>query len=373
MKITVEREPLLSALRFIQKHVNAKDAIPILTHAKIDAGDGRLAIIGTNIERAAQTSLAVECSGAGSFCLPAEMLTKAVKASAGAEVSIAVDGTRATVAIGKSRFTFDTLPAVDFPDMPMLRADAEANFTLPAAELLSLDKKVGFCPSTDINRQYLSGTYWHVAESRMAFCCLDGVTMSLLERETVPAGVHHLSAIVPLLELPAWTGEVSVSVSSGFIRFSSGNDVVASKLIEGSFIDYRRIFNALDNRTLIRFDRKEMQDAIARIMVNIDAASHSILFSGKDGKCLVSTRTAKGDAEDEVAFDGEDFVVAITSRVIRPILASIESEIVEMRYADTSTPVLFVPASEPGRTLFAYPYRDPRITGLLATGESEAA
>ena len=72
---------------------------------------------------------------------------------------------RAVLAIraGRSRFTLQTLPESDFPDLAA--GDMTHKFTLPGADLKRLIDKTQFAISTEETRYYLNGIYLHVAGS----------------------------------------------------------------------------------------------------------------------------------------------------------------------------------------------------------------
>lgn len=376
MRLKCEREALLSAIAFVGGHVSRGDAIPILAHTKLEAAGDHLVVIGTNLDRAAQTSLTAECEAPGTLCLPIAPLKKALTLSNGAEAAISVERARATLRIGHSRFAMDGLPGSDFPDMPMLHGDAAASFTLPADEVVSLNRKVGFCPSTDINRQYMHGTLWHVAGGKMLFRCSDGTVMSQIVCDA-PPGLDRMAAIVPPIDLPRWTEDIEISVSDRFIRLRHGADSVASKLIEGTYPEFQQILDSLavKHNTVLRFDLRELRAVVERVSINAEGnhRGHSILFEGADGKCTLSTATARGDAEDQIAYEGGAFTVALASRLLRPILASLDGDTVELHHSDPSTPVIIRTPLEPGRTLLAYTYRDPRLSVAAAPSGLEAA
>jgi DNA polymerase III subunit beta len=62
---------------------------------------------------------------------------------------------------GRSRFTLQTLPESDFPDLAA--GDMTHEFALPAADLKRLIDKTQFAISTEETRYYLNGIYLHIA------------------------------------------------------------------------------------------------------------------------------------------------------------------------------------------------------------------
>src|SRR5258707_6607018 len=86
----------------------------------------------------------------------------------GAEIVVEAWGDRAVLAIGagRSRFTLQTLPESDFPDLAA--GEMTHSFKLAAAELKRLIDKTQFAISTEETRYYLNGIYFHAAGTAQA-------------------------------------------------------------------------------------------------------------------------------------------------------------------------------------------------------------
>jgi len=370
MRFTVERESILSALSFVAKYAATKDTIPILSIVLVEADAGRVTLTATDMDRVASDGFAADIKIGGAVCLPADLLLKSIKIASGSEVAVASDDRQATVACGQSKFKLPVLLASDFPAMGMLANEAPCNFQIPADTLHRVYSKVGFAMSKDARtRFYLCGISWVVAAGILEFCATDGKQLSLL---SVPAPVSSIPhVIVPEFDIPAWEGEVSVSVSDLFIRLGCAGQTLASKLIDGTFPEYHRVIPK--NETSILFDRAEMLSAVTRATLVADAREHSILFAGKAGKITVSSRTLRGEVSDKVAYDGDDFRIAVASGAITPIFKSFDCETIEWRIADAGSPVTVHDPKDASRVTVVMPYRDSRVTQEASDEQQEAA
>ena len=114
-------------------------------------------------------TLAAETATAGSTTVPAHMFYDIVrKLPDGAQIVLEADGDRAVLAIraGRSRFTLQTLPESDFPDLAA--GDMTHSFALAAADVKRLIDRTQFAISTEETRYYLNGIYLHTAGSAKA-------------------------------------------------------------------------------------------------------------------------------------------------------------------------------------------------------------
>ena len=84
------------------------------------------------------------------------------KLAEGSQVKIAPDvdtSERLVLRAGRARFTINTLPPVDFPDMTA--GEWASGFDLPATALEQMLGRCAFAISTEETRYYLNGVYLH--------------------------------------------------------------------------------------------------------------------------------------------------------------------------------------------------------------------
>src|SRR5207248_265943 len=136
MKVTVERGALLRSLGHVHRVVERRNTIPILANVLIRADHARLAFKATDLDLEVTESIAAEVSPGGSTTVPAHMFYEIVrKLPEGAQVILEASGDRAvmTIRAGRSRFTLQTLPESDFPDLAA--GEMTHAFKLGAADL----------------------------------------------------------------------------------------------------------------------------------------------------------------------------------------------------------------------------------------------
>src|ERR687895_2041816 len=169
MKVTVERAALLKSLGRVHRVVERRNTIPILANVLIRADRSKLSLKATDLDLEVIDSIAAEVSPGGSTTVPAHMFYEIVrKLPDGSQIVLEASGDRAVLAIraGRSRFTLQTLPESDFPDLAA--GEMTHSFKLSAADLKRLIDKTQFAISTEETRYYLNGIYLHTAGSAKA-------------------------------------------------------------------------------------------------------------------------------------------------------------------------------------------------------------
>src|SRR5215831_15904866 len=157
MKVTVERAALLKSLGHVHRVVERRNTIPILANVLIKAEKSKLSFKATDLDVEVTETIPAEVGPGGSTTVPAHMFYEIVrKLPEGAQIVVEASGDRAvlTIRAGRSRFTLQTLPETDFPDLAA--GEMTHKFQIAAADLKRLIDKTQFAISTEETRYYLN-------------------------------------------------------------------------------------------------------------------------------------------------------------------------------------------------------------------------
>src|SRR4029077_15402537 len=132
--------------------------------------------------------------------VPAHMIYDIVrKLPEGAQIVLDSSGDRASLTIraGKSRFSLQTLPESDFPDLAA--GEMTHKFSLAATDLKRLIDKTQFAISTEETRYYLNGIYLHLAGAAKAqtlrAVATDGHRLAQVDLE-LPKGAAGMPGVI---------------------------------------------------------------------------------------------------------------------------------------------------------------------------------
>jgi DNA polymerase-3 subunit beta len=371
MKITVERADLLKSLGHVHRVVERRNTIPILANVLIKAEKSKLGFKATDLDLEITETIAAEVGPSGSTTVPAHMFYEIVrKLPEGAQIVLEASNDRAVLAIkaGKSRFTLQTLPESDFPDLAA--GDMTHKFKLGAADLKKLIDKTQFAISTEETRYYLNGIYLHTAgtgkTATLRAVATDGHRLAQYELP-LPSGASGMPGII----VPRKTvgevqrliedaeAEVSIELSQGKIRFTLNDVVLTSKLIDGTFPDYARVIPQGNDKELT-VDKKEFEQAVDRVSTVSSERGRAVKLSLSNGKLMLSvTNPESGSAteEIEVEYGSDPLDIGFNSRYLLDIAAQIEGEAAVLKLADPGSPTLIQDRDAKGALYVLMPMR----------------
>ncbi len=367
MKITIERAELLRALNHVQSVVERRNTIPILSNVLLSASDQALSLTATDMDIAIVDRVPCTVGTAGATTAPAHTLYDIVrKLPDGAQVNLETEGDRLLLSAGRSRFTLQTLPNEDFPVMS--GGDMPHAFTLDASALRSLVDRTRFAISTEETRYYLNGIYIHVPEneSQLRAVATDGHRLARVEMEMPEGAAGMPGVIVPrktvselrkLIE--EMDGDVSISLSETKIRFSFGDVLLTSKLIDGTFPDYERVIPA-GNDKLLEVDCPSFAAAVDRVSTIATEKMRAVKLAISDGQVTLSaTNQENGMATEEIAVDYalDPIEIGFNARYLLDIAGQIESNKAEFVMADAASPTIVRDADDPSALYVLMPMR----------------
>lgn len=365
MKLTIERANLLRALNHVQSVVERRNTIPILSNVLLDASGVTLSLTATDMDISIVESAAASVGTDGATTAPAHTLYEIVrKLPDGAQVELDKSGDQLTLRSGRSEFTLQTLPTEDFPVMS--GGEMTHEFSLDADLLRRLVDRTKFAISTEETRYYLNGIYLHGEGSMMRAVATDGHRLARMEADLPDGAAGMPGVIVPRKTvgelrklIDEADGSVEVSLSDTKIRFATGDVVLTSKLIDGTFPDYERVIPT-GNDKVLQIDCKEFAQAVDRVSTIATEKMRAVKLALSGGTITLSASSQdSGTAveELEVGYDKDALEIGFNSKYLLDIATQIESGQAEFHLADSASPTIVRDADDASALYVLMPMR----------------
>jgi len=354
MKVTLERAALLKSLGHVHRVVERRNTIPILANVLLQAANGQLVLKATDLDLEVTETVPADIGQAGATTLPAHVLYDIVrKLPDGAQVSLELTGEAGQLLLrsGRSRFNLQSFPESDFPDLNA--GDLSHRFSLAAGDLKKLIEKTQFAISTEETRYYLNGIYVHTTDVdghvMLRAVATDGHRLARVEIPA-PAGSAGMpgiiiprKAVAEVLKLVEdANAEVAVELSTTKIRFTFGDVVLTSKLIDGTFPDYARVIPANNDKRLV-IDCAPFAAAVDRVSTISSERGRAVKLALTDGRLTLSvTNPDSGSAteEIEVDYDSGPLEIGFNARYLLDITSQLDSDTALFKLADAGSPTL---------------------------------
>lgn len=353
MKITIPRADLARLLASTIKVVESRNNIPILSTVRLVADGGKITATATDLDIEITSAVTAEADEDGALCVSAKLLDDIVKKlPADALVTLTAADSTLTVKAGRYTSRLQVLPVEDFPSFS---ADGfTAHFEV---DLASVVAPVRFAISTEEARFYLNGVFIHATPLGLTAVATDG---HRLGKHTV-ASVGDIPAVILPRKfvglIPA--GGVAVDLSDTKVRVTSGETVITSKLIDGTFPDYQRVIPTGNDKVVV-FDSAVMAKAADRVSIVSSERGRAVRLNFADGQATLAVNNPEsGSATEEVsvAYEGDPLEIGFNSAYLAELVGQFPAGDIRLALNDGGSPAVFTSDKAPGLLAVLMPMR----------------
>lgn len=347
MKLTAEREKLLSPLQAVMGVVERRQTMPVLANVLLAVRDGRLSITATDLEVELVSGTEVVVQTAGDITVPGRKFLDILRAlPEKVAVSLAMEGEKVVIKAGRSRFSLTTLPAAEFPVIDDINAQQTVQVT--GKDLLRLLAKTHFSMAQQDVRYYLNGMLLEIDGSSLRAVATDGHRLALCEATLSVTARTSQQVIVPrkgVLELQrvlTEDGGAELAIGSNHVRAQIGDIRFTSKLIDGRFPEYSRVIPAAAAHA-IRADRDVLRQALQRTAILSNEKYRGIRIMVKSNALTVQAHNPEQEEAEEqieVSYEGSDLEVGFNVNYLLDALAAIDGQEVELGLTDSNSSCL---------------------------------
>lgn len=365
MQISINRDELLKPLSYVAGVVERRQTLPILSNVRLQCRDGVLELTGTDLEVEVVTTIKLDEAQEGEATIPARKLYDICRAlPAQAEIKITVDGERARVQSGKSRFTLLTLPTADFPSVEA--GGWDLSLSLTERDLKRLLDKTQFCMAHQDVRYYLNGLLLELKQGSLRAVATDGHRMGLSELKLGEAVSEERQAIVPrkgVQEISRFLDsseqQAELKLSHNHVQVGVEGVTLTSKLIDGRFPDYTQVVPS-GHRHVAHIDRLLLREALGRVAILANEKYRGIRLALSAEKIVINAHNPEQEeAQEEIAvtYSGEDLEIGFNVNYVIEAINGLEGEEVELGLNDANSSCTLQVPDQPQTRYIVMPMR----------------
>lgn len=378
MRLVCHQNQLASNLSIVSRAVASRPTHPVLANILLvaDANSQILGLTAFDLNLGIQVTFAANVEVGGSITLPARLLNDIVSRLPDEDITLSVDeGEIATITCGSGRYQVHGLPVAEFPELPQIATDGETTYLPVESLLLGLDGSL-FAASTDETKRILTGVHVTANADKLEFAATDGhrlavVNANCMAADDLPAasdgGQPGLEVTIPsraLRELERMLnaqteGAIAVRFDRSQMIFQSANQILTSRLLDGSYPNYRALIPSQFTRQ-ITLERKLLISALERIAVLADQKNNivKVSFNSTGQEISLSVEApdvATGRESLPAQISGDDLDIAFNVKYLLDGLKAIDSSDIQLKLNNSTSPAILTPIGATQMTYLIMP------------------
>jgi DNA polymerase III sliding clamp (beta) subunit (PCNA family) len=310
--------------------------------SKISALQGILvkdnSLIANDLEMLIKTK--IEGAEGESFIIPERALTLINNLPDG-EIEITADSDNTVVIKSdKIKNTYRSFSPQDFP-LPELEGEKDNQFTIKSSVLLESIKRVSYAVAEQSPHPVLQSLLLRAEAMVLNFVGVDGHVIAW-DRVDYDGEFELLipKSAINRFQLLGLTGDVSIKFNANGALFSTNECEIYTRLSDGEFVEYRRLFDKLPLHTYLA--RTEMLDAVVRAKACAKDRI-PVRFEIEDDVLHISLRDEATDYHEMVYLAEkltEKLVIYFDAKLVIETLKAFDCENIGLQFAGPKYPMI---------------------------------
>ena len=346
MKLSFEKQALLSAISIVMKAVPSRTTMPILECILIDASDEEIKLTANDMELGIETKVKGNILDPGKIAIDAKLFSEIIRKLPDSQVWIESDDSlNVSIDCEKSSFKIAGRPGDEFSYLPYI--EKEHYISLSQFTLKEIIRQTIFSIAANENNKLMTGELFEVKDDFLRVISLDGHRISIrrvqlkdhYEDEKVIVPGKTLTEISKILSGEA-DREVLIYFTANHILFEFDDTVVVSRLIEGQYFNVNQMLSN-DYETRITLNKQELLDSIERSVLLIrESDKKPIIITITDMGMEIAIQSAIGSLKEEILIhkEGKDITIGFNPKFLIDALKVIDDENVDLYMVNSKAP-----------------------------------
>lgn len=355
MEISTLQENLKRGLQIVSKIAGKNINLPILNNIMIEAQDGNIKLITTDLEIGVVCNIRGQIKKEGTFTVDSKVFSEYIALLSNKKIDLKKENETILIKSENYKTIVKGYDANDFPLIPKI--SRENYYEIDVDIFKKALSQVIFAVSNNETRVELSGVLFIVENDVLTLVSTDSYRLAEKKINIKKFGIDNVSNIVPaktlqeLLRILSVVGSDSVNgenilkifVSNNQILFTVDNVELISRLIEGQYPDYKQIIPT-NNGTNVIVDRMEFIRAIKTSSIFSKVGINDVNLDFPVGKKVVISSTSSQSGENVVELDaeinGEDNGIVVNYRYLLDGVSNINSDEIKIEVTNSNTPCI---------------------------------
>ena len=360
MNFKINKQIFYEALSISSRAISSNSPVPILTGIRIDVANDTLTLTSSDASLSIQVSLsntinektALTIVEEGTIIIDSRYLLDIVKKIDSTEISMEIlDGTLTHFSGEKAEFKINGYRPSDYPYIDF--NEPTTRFEMSSEVLNNMITSTVFASSAKETRPVLTGV--NMTSDRTSITCTatDSFRLArkILKTETEPFSITvPAKCLNEVRSIFSSQDQIAISLNEKMIQFRTGNIILQSTLLEGSYPETNRLIPSAFNNTM-RINRRSLISAIDRssfiktdnmtiIRMEINAAD-DILVSSKSQEIGEYNESLTAES-----YEGMPIDISFSGNYLLDALKALTTDIVKIQFTENMKPFIITNDSE---------------------------
>lgn len=362
MKFRIERDTLADAVAWTARSLPIRPSVPVLAGLLIECSNDGLTLSGFDYETSTRATLPAEVADEGRALVSGRLLAEIVKSLPNKAVDVSLDGTKVSVICGSARFSLQTMPVEEYPQLPEMPT---ASGSVKSEVFATAVSQASAAAGRDEMLPLLTGVRLEMEGSTISLMATDRFRASLRDLEWYPEQSDlSAQALVPAKVLTETArslvsgGDITIAISSGeagegLIGFEgivgSGSRRTTTRLLEGDFPRVRQLFQT-QAETVAYVETQTFVDAVKRVAL-VAERNTPVRLTFSDGTLLLEAGSgdeAQASESIEATINGADISIGFNPSYLLEGLAVMSDPVVHLSFTQHTKPAAIAGVQEVG-------------------------
>jgi len=366
MKFSSLQENLKQGL-FVVSHIAGKNPnLPILNNIMIEAKQGNIKLISTNLEIGISCLIRGKVEKEGSYTIDSKIFSDYINIlPTNKKVDVELSENNISVVCENYKTKIKGQSSEEYPLIPTI--DREGAYKVSANDFKKAISQVVFAASPSETRIELAGVLFIFDNNELILAATDSYRLAEKRIKTKTESAEQADVkkiIIPTKtiqevnrilsgareEVGVENDEIEIYVLENQVLFVYGTAEIVSRLIEGQYPDYKQIIPNF-NKTNLLVDVNQLMRAVkASALFSKSGINDINLDFPKDKQELVISSTSGQAGENitnlEAVINGDDNGMVVNYRYLLDGLNNINEERVKIEVVDGNTPCVLRPEKD---------------------------
>lgn len=348
MRIECIKEQLEEALTKADKIAGRNTTLPVLAGLHLEAKQNQLTIRATNLDIGISIQVPIKTSETGIVVVPAHVITSFISSLAkDRSIMMSVKDQVLEVKTTATKTNIKTLPSEEFPIIPEVTDDQ--SFSLPVRDLIFGIRSVIYAAAVGSIKPELSSVSITHEGEYLVFAATDSFRLAekKIKTKKIPNFKQILIPQRNALEIikifDRGEEEVSLSIEEHQLALRSGPIYLTSRIIEGTFPDYRQIIPKESNTTATIL-KQDLINSLKSSLIFSDSFNQLTLKVSPSNKVfeIESKNSTVGESNYKVdaVLEGNDLSINVNHRYFTDCFQSITTDSLTLNFGGQAKPIV---------------------------------